>query len=193
MADENESPAMEGSHAVNFDVTVAASDSAPSVSFETLVEREQRRIAALVRRLLAWERDVDDVVQDVFVAALRGWDGFRGASKPETWLTAIAIRVCRSRARRAALLKRFRWWATEATATHAGKRSEAAEEAEQVRRVLQELPMREREALVLLHLEGMTANEAAELLGVSRGALETRASRARQTLRVRLGGDGERS
>lgn len=175
---------MDGSHAPR-----AAFDGSSPPTFETLAATHHYRVHALVRRLLAWERDVDDVVQDVFVAALRGWNGFRGASKPETWLTAIAVRVCRSRSRRAALWRRLGWrqHAAAPLQTQTGIEGEQQETVARVQTALRELSTREREVIVLLHLQDMSAAEAADVLGMSRGALEVRASRARQSLRRALG------
>ena len=65
-----------------------------------LVAAHQQRIARLVQRLLAWPDDVDDVVQDVFVHALRSLARFDGHSSLATWLVRIAINRCRSHQRR---------------------------------------------------------------------------------------------
>jgi RNA polymerase sigma-70 factor, ECF subfamily len=55
-----------------------------------------------------------------------------------------------------------------------------------VRAALDSLPERQRAALVLSHYEGLSQAEAAQVLGVSEGALESLLSRARAGLRTRL-------
>src|SRR5438105_2545103 len=77
----------------------AREDPAP-VTFERLVELHQARVARLAQRLLGWPADVEDVVQEVFVAAWRSFRQFRGESRPETWLMRITINQCRRQNRR---------------------------------------------------------------------------------------------
>src|SRR5438132_57609 len=61
-----------------------------------LVDLHHQRIARLVQRLSGWSGENDDLVQEVFVAALRGARRFDGRSSVETWLTRIAINACRA-------------------------------------------------------------------------------------------------
>src|SRR3954451_2683243 len=79
-------------------------------AFEQVVALYQPRVARLAHRLLGWQGDVDDVVQDVFLAAFTNARSFRGGSSLWTWLTAITLHSCRRHARRAALTRRVREW-----------------------------------------------------------------------------------
>ncbi|MEV6488933.1 sigma factor, partial [Actinoplanes sp. NPDC051633] len=68
-------------------------------------ETERRGLLAHCYRMLgAWD-DAEDVVQDTYLRALRGWDGFRREASTRTWLYRIATNVCLTaldgRARRA--------------------------------------------------------------------------------------------
>ena len=56
-------------------------------AFEEIVEQHAAEVAALANRLLGWPGDVDDVVQEVFVAAFLGLKKFRGESSLRTWPT----------------------------------------------------------------------------------------------------------
>src|SRR5258706_14065214 len=67
----------------------AAGDAA---AFEAVVAIHRPRIARLVYRLLGWPADVDDTVQEVFLAALTKCRKFRGESALATWLTVIALK-----------------------------------------------------------------------------------------------------
>src|SRR5262245_61165392 len=69
-------------------------------AFDQLVTVHQDGIARLVHRLLGWPSDVDDVVQDVFVDALRNLNRFDGRSSVLTWLTRLTINRCRTHQRR---------------------------------------------------------------------------------------------
>ena len=147
-------------------------------------------VAQLVRRLTAWRGDVDDLVQDVLVAALAARQTFRGDAKLETWITRIAINRCRAHARKQWIRKRlFAAWAHRqrpATAPPADGPAETADAVEQVRQAVAKLPANYREPIVLCYLQHMTPADAAEALGVSRGTLEVRLSRAREQLRKLL-------
>src|SRR5437763_8474204 len=85
---------------------LARSDSA---AFEQLVALHAPRIRRLAFRLLGWRGDVDDVVQDVFLAALCHLERFRGEASLSTWLTRVTINRCRTQHRRHLL--RLRWLA----------------------------------------------------------------------------------
>src|SRR5271170_6602683 len=76
-------------------------------AFEQFVALYQPRVARLAQRLLGWNADVDDVVQDVFLAAWRKIGSFRRGSSLWTWLTVITLNQCRSRIRRRSLLQRL--------------------------------------------------------------------------------------
>ena len=79
----------------------AAPASVDLSDFDAVVRVYQPRVTPLAYRLLGWcAAEVDDVVQDVFVAVLRGSHAFRGNASLGTWLTAITVNRCRSEHRR---------------------------------------------------------------------------------------------
>ncbi len=164
----------------------APEPAAPCETFEQLVTEHHARIARLVQRLLGWSSDADDVVQEVFLAALDAWPKFRGASQASTWLVQIALNKCRTHRRRSGVLHRMIEHLRErARARHTLPASAATidqERNEQVRRALQSLPPRDREVLVLHYLEELPVAEIATLLDLNRGAVEVRLSRARKRL-----------
>jgi len=160
-------------------------------AFEALVAAERDRIARLVFRLLGWSSDAEDVVQEVFLAALRNLRRFRGESAVSTWLVRIAINKCRSQTR--SLRVRIRALADAARRVRgrsvAGpdERAMRLEVIERVRRAIRALPARDREAIVLRYLEGLTPEETASVLGIRRAAADVRLHRARRRLRDALG------
>src|SRR5881409_3425290 len=77
-----------------------------AAAFEAVVALHRPRITRLVYRLLGWPNDVDDMVQEVFLAALTQCRRFRGQSALATWLTVIALNKCRTHRR--SLLSRWR-------------------------------------------------------------------------------------
>src|SRR5262249_29154285 len=129
-------------------------------AFDQLVTVHQDRIARLVHRLLGWPSDVDDVVQDVFVNALRNLHRFDGRSSVLTWLTRLTINRCRTHQRkqwlRFGFLRRRRdeLCATGCAAVPDAPDSlSAAETIQQVHSAIRQLAQRDREIIVLRYLE----------------------------------------
>lgn len=158
-------------------------------SFDRVVEAYRGRVARLAYRLLGWDAEAEDVVQDVFLAALTAAKGFRGESSPWTWLAAITVNRCRSLRRkrlvRAALFAAF---GERKAREAAGRRPDGpeAETLERVTRAVRALPQKLREAAVLRYLEEMSIDEAARVLKISPNAVEVRLHRARERLRRSL-------
>jgi len=69
-------------------------------AFDEIVLRFQHEIAALANRLLAWSDDVDDVVQEVFLAVYLNLRRFRGESSLRSWIFTITVNRCRTRERK---------------------------------------------------------------------------------------------
>src|SRR5947209_2107430 len=72
-------------------------------AFEDIVALYRARVARLAHRLLGWGGDPEDVVQEVFLAALRKAKGFRGQASLWTWLATITVNRCRRQLRRQTL------------------------------------------------------------------------------------------
>jgi RNA polymerase sigma-70 factor (ECF subfamily) len=165
-----------------------------SEAFDEVVEVYAPRISRLAYRLLGWSgsaADVEDVVQDVFVAVLRHARNFDERSSLSTWITSIAVNHCRSLRRRwsarvramAAVFARARRSGAARAADEAAIRDD---EAERVREAVRRLRPADREVIVLHYLEQADAAEVAAILGVSRNAVEVRLHRARVRLRAML-------
>ncbi len=160
-------------------------------AFEEIVEQHAAEVAALANRLLGWPGDVDDVVQDVFVAAFVGLKKFRGESSLRTWLFTITVNQCRRyRFRR---LRHLRLVTREDAAPRAspdrsGDRQAMDQETfARVRHAVQRLPRKYREVVVLRYLQGLETGEICALLGITANALQVRLNRARKRLREQLG------
>jgi len=152
---------------------------------DALVASHAGEIVRLVSRLVDQSEDVEDLVQETFLAALAHRRTFRGDCRPSTWLARIAVNRCRSyhRWRR---LRRFIPLLPGAGAAGTTASGEAVETGEEVRRAVGRLPAKYREAIVLRYFEDIAIDEIAEVLGVRRTAVEKRLSRARQKLKEML-------
>jgi RNA polymerase sigma-70 factor (ECF subfamily) len=156
-------------------------------AFEQLVALYQPRVARLAQRLLGWNGDIDDVVQDVFLTAWNKAGSFRRESSLWTWLTVITLNQCRSRIRRRTLLRRLPFRLVRRDAHPPADRGAIQEETgKRVREAVTSLKPAERELIVLHYLENRSADELATLLGVSKNTLDVRLHRARQKLKATL-------
>lgn len=162
------------------------------VAFAALVARHSPRVATIATRISGNRSDAEEIVQETFLRAWRKAPGWRenaadgGAAMVSTWLYRVAVNLCLDRRRRPA------WVPIEDAgeiADGAPTGYEALARDETARRVgaaVAALPDRQRAALTLCHYEGMSNAEAASVLGVSIGAIESLLVRARKDLRTRL-------
>jgi RNA polymerase sigma-70 factor (ECF subfamily) len=157
-------------------------------AFAELVEKYEARMRKLAHRLLGWRSEaVDDVVQDVFLAALDHADRFRGEASIETWLTRVTINRCRTAQRRAIFWRqwiRVAWRGANSRASDATALADEVSTA--VRAAVHKLKPRDREVIVLFYLEDLPIAQIADLLGCKAGAIEVRLHRARLKLRTML-------
>jgi RNA polymerase sigma-70 factor (ECF subfamily) len=141
----------------------------------------------------------EDLVQETFLRALEGWEGFDGRSKPSTWLYTIAARTCQRMERRRAgqprhmrRLDRPRPGAEAAMVElPAGGETplewlERKEIVHAVRSAIESLPMHFRLPLLLKEIEGLSVEEVAEVLGLKAATVKTRLHRARLLVREAL-------
>jgi RNA polymerase sigma-70 factor (ECF subfamily) len=154
------------------------------------------RIAAQIQRMTGDPTAVDDLVQEVFIAAFTNLDDFRGDSHVRTWLYRIATNKVRN------------WWDSDQRRRRRERRaSELPEEApptphedletrehrERLYQAVGELSNKLREAFTVRVIEGMTLQEASEVLGVPISTVSYRTRRAEDLLCEALGlpGHGE--
>jgi RNA polymerase sigma factor (sigma-70 family) len=77
--------------AANDEKLAALAAAGDVAAFEMLVSRHQARVYRLAWRLTQSEADAQDVLQETFLAAYRGLQSFRGASRFSTWLYRVAM------------------------------------------------------------------------------------------------------
>lgn len=150
---------------------------------EGLFRRHVRRMSGLAQRLLSGpDHDVDDVVQDAFVAAFQGLRELREPKAFGSWLGSILVRTVRKKLRREALLRRLGLRSPEPpdlddlAMPHLPP--EVVIELKALYSQLDRFPAEERVALVLKRIEGMEILDIAEHLGVSVSTAKRRLRRA---------------
>ncbi|MGE3174853.1 MAG: RNA polymerase sigma factor [Planctomycetota bacterium] len=175
------------------DRPLAPAEPRPRAIDDHVLLAHQDRLRRLVHRLLAWPLaggDVEDLVQDVLLAAWRHRGTFRGEASVGTWLCRIAIRRVQRHARWVSLRRGLRPLLptdeVRAEGPDGATATAATEEVSALRGAMTRLRHPDREILVLRYLEGRAIDEVAALLGTSRAAADQRLSRARARLRALL-------
>jgi RNA polymerase sigma-70 factor (ECF subfamily) len=155
-----------------------------------LFECHKDRVAAQIQRMTGDPAAVDDLVQEVFIAAFAHLDSFRGDSQFRTWLYRIATNKVRN------------WWDSDQRRRRREHRSaelpgfdannpdedlEAREHRERLYRAMGKLSTKLREAFVARVIEGMSLQEASEALGIPISTVSYRTRRAEDVLCEALG------
>ena len=196
---------------------VAALRRGDEVAFGDLVDRWGPALLRLARAHVPSQAVAEEVVQETWLAVLRGIDGFEERSSLRTWVFGILLNQARSHGRRerrslpfaavrrrageghgpAVEADRFQdwrgrrpgWWAAPpAPWNDPEQRLAAAETQEALRDAIAALPPRQRDAVVLRDVLGLSAEEACGVLGTSEGNQRVLLHRARAKVRAALEG-----
>jgi RNA polymerase sigma-70 factor (ECF subfamily) len=177
---------------------VAATRNGDLAAFETLVKRHQQRMLNVAFRITGCYEDACEVVQDAFVAAYRGLDGFRGAARFTTWLTSITANLSRNRREQLQTRRRNEPFSLndplpggdgdlipDPPAPGPSPHEQLEEEAlrKQLERCIGELPPEFREVLVLRDMEEFAYEEIGTILGLQAGTVKSRLFRGRESVR----------
>jgi len=163
--------------------------------FDDVVREHAAAIVNLARAMTGSDTDADDLAQETFVRAWRGFAKFRGESTVRTWLHGIALNVIRTyRAKRSHARRLFSVLSRRETDEEDPlERMAAGEDLEgqlaardAIDRALATLPADLRETLVLRDIQGLEYREISAVLGVPIGTVESRIFRARQRLKPLL-------
>jgi RNA polymerase sigma-70 factor (ECF subfamily) len=153
-------------------------------AFDRLMLETQERVVGLSWRLLGSREDARDAAQEVYLRVFRHLGRFRAGEDFRGWLYRITVNVCRDAARR-----RRRTPVTDAEPPDPGRPAEAeeallgAERWERLLEALAALPAKERAALVLRDLEGLTSEQVARLLGSRPATVRGQIASARMRIR----------
>ena len=168
-------------------------------AFRLLVERHQRRAFAVALALVRDENDARELVQDAFLRAYKALASFQGGSSFFTWLyrivTNLSIDLIRRPGRQTADLDERASESDDGRELPFVGRLDGADPADVVRRreianrlqaALDALPSYHRAVIVMRELDGMSYEEMAHAMGVSKGTIMSRLFHARQKLQRAL-------
>jgi RNA polymerase sigma factor (sigma-70 family) len=125
--------------------------------------------------------EAEELAQEACFRVYERWERLQGIANPGGYAYRSALNMRRSRLRRLATAARRTFRKDEPDIL------QSVDERDAIRRALAAIPVRQREALVLLDWVGLSDREAAEILRVRPEAVRMRASRGRQGLRRQMG------
>ena len=168
---------------------LAAARAGDPGAFTALVEHYDPRLRALAYHLLGDPHQTDDALQDAYVKVFRGLSAFAGRSALSTWLTRITYTTCIDHLRRRARVVLVPDLEPEQALPDSPDPTDDLSDRGDVRRALRRLPPEQRAVVVLVGVQGLDYEQAAEILGVPSGTVASRLSTARTILRSALRGD----
>lgn len=195
MATAVRAPAVEGGSEL---LLVNAARAGDVEAFGELVKRYDRQVFRVVRHLTENPQDAEDIVQEAFVKAFCNIKSFEGRAAFCTWLIRIAVNEALGRIRHR---QKFPHNSLEFTASDddtvfelqiassSASPEELCNDGEMRRalaRAVHRLRPRLRAVFVLRDVQGMSAQETAEILRITVGTVKARLFRARQRLRQML-------
>ncbi|MEM7050443.1 MAG: RNA polymerase sigma factor [Acidobacteriota bacterium] len=148
----------------------------PFAGLEVLFERHKDFVFRLACGVLG-DRDLaDDATQEVFLRMARGRRRWRPRAQFRTWLYKLTVNTCRELERR-----RRRQRRETPVAAIAAVPSPLTDLV--LDQAFRELPLRQREAVILRFLEGLSTRETARVMGCREGTVKSHLHRALETLR----------
>jgi RNA polymerase sigma-70 factor (ECF subfamily) len=161
-------------------------------AFDQIVAEYQRRVASTAWRMLGDREDARDAAQETFLKVFKYIGSFRIGEDFGAWIYRIVVNVCRD-----VMKKRSRRWQAISLDDIADSRhfesltgpqdleadAIVSEQRKLVGMALETLTRKEREALVLRDLEGLSTEEVARILGSSQGTVRSQICSARAKIK----------
>jgi RNA polymerase sigma-70 factor (ECF subfamily) len=155
-------------------------------TLDALLAAHAERAIRIASRFVGGDRaTAEDIAQEAFVKAWRALPRFRGEAELATWLYRVTVNEALSHLRRQRLRDSLIALFGPARPTQAAAAPDAPLRA-RIERALDALTPSERAVFVLVHLEGFTLVETADLLGRRLGTIKSQLHRALAKLRREL-------
>ena len=169
------------------------------LAYRELVERYQRQVFSLARRMVGSAEDAEDLTQETFVRMFKALERYDPSRPFSAWLFTIATRLCidhlrRRRVRPISMVQREPGGDEEYTleiedrGPRPDEQAVHAEEEGRVQDLIDSLPHHYRIVVLLRHQQDLSYEEIAEALHLPLGTVKARIHRARALLKQRLEG-----
>lgn len=147
-------------------------------------------------RLNARQQDIEDLVQEVFIRALKGLSHFKGNASPKTWLFSIARNVAIDEGRKQTR-ERWKWFLSFQDSHQAPFRTQLTpeeilsdkEEQRNLITAIRSLKESYKDVLIMRSIKDLSIQETAEVLGWSENKVRSTHHRTKAALQQKLGGD----
>lgn len=163
---------------------MAAAQARDLDAFETLMRMHERLVLVTALRLLGNMPDAQDVSQEVFLRLYRNWDKVEASRNLPGWLYRVTVNACHDVRRKRPAADPMEYAnavpAAGADPQQCAAREERCRVLEMSLRMLSE---KERAALVLRDLQGLSTEETARVLGSSQATVRSQVSKARVKMR----------
>jgi RNA polymerase sigma factor (sigma-70 family) len=169
------------------------------LNLDSIYREYKNQVFNLALSYLANREDAEEVTQDVFISIYQTVEQFRGESKLSTWIYRITVNKSLDKIRSR---KRKKRWATLLSFTgekgenfdyavhfdHPGVKMEEKECLVKLYGMIDSLPDNQRTAIILTKFEDRPQEEAAQIMGITRKAVESLVQRAKKNLMEKLEG-----
>ncbi len=167
--------------------TVFAVTSETQVQYEEFFVNNYSATVGLLMSMGVTQEQAQDASQDAFVKLYTRWSRIRRHDSPEAWVRRVAINRARDLHR--SDTRRTRREERVGAPTAAPGADEGIGDADSTRRLLLNLPRRQRTIAAMFYIDDMPIKEIADSLGLSTGAVKFHLNRARKSLKAALGDD----
>lgn len=171
------------------------------ITLEALVQEHSRLVYRIAYAVLRRHHDAEDATQETFLRVLRYSSKLAAVDDPKTWLARIAWRVAIDRSKQRGRTKEIPLEDPDKQVEELASPDAPADQTVQssqlslaLEKMIEALPEKLRQPLILSTIEEMSPREIAATLGINEAAVRSRVFRARQILREKLAArmDGKR-
>ena len=175
---------------------IEAAAAGDMAAFEEIMKHSEQRVMRMTWRMLGNEADARDAAQEVFLRVYKYLGRFKQDQPFFAWVYQITINVCRD------IAKKRQQYNTQFTSLENGDNEAAyisddqadaeetlirGQERELIMKAIATLPERERAAILLRDLEGLSTDEVAHVMRSTATTVRSQISSARQKIRVYCG------
>src|SRR5438128_8401563 len=164
-----------------------------NTAWDEIVVRYQRKVFHISYKFTGRHDEAEDLTQDIFIKVFRSLDKFNQDADFSTWLSSVARNYCidhyrASKREREVLVEDLVAFdlAPAAPGSNPHRALEDRDRRSFLRRGLESLPAKLREAVVLRDLQGLSYQEVADQLRLPQGTVKSRINRGREELSRRL-------
>ena len=164
------------------------------MTIEQLYTQHSDRIYQFIYFLVGQQQLAEDLTQDTYIKAMKGYSGFKGEASDVTWLMKIARNTVYDHFRRKKLVQFIPFTRNHEqidTAYLPDAQLLKQEADAELLTALGKLPHHYKEAIILRKIESFTTKEAAKILGCNEAKVKNNLERGMKQLKVLLGGEDD--